>query len=213
MAPNIPMPAPITGKVQLTRIRSSPDGEGARTGSRVKKARPVLSSVLRPLRETSFAIFHPPLAPRCSERLARTGCRVRHSTPHVCGLAEILAFPNSSLANKSDRANTGLLGQFLPDVGVPHTRSCGSILSDGQDVVALGTPDAFTLPAGSPLPIWGGFRPEWGRSPDGDGGVAPIGGASSGPFCGDQDGKGSLPSQLILALLYDALSRGQPFYG
>jgi hypothetical protein len=68
----MPIPAPITGKVQLARIRSSPEGEGARTGSRVKKARPVLSSVLRPLRETSFAIFIPLLAPLCSGRLART---------------------------------------------------------------------------------------------------------------------------------------------
>src|SRR5262245_28150198 len=59
MAPNKPMPAPITGNVQLARIKSSPEGEGARTGSRVKKDRPVLSSVLRPLRETSFAILIP----------------------------------------------------------------------------------------------------------------------------------------------------------
>jgi hypothetical protein len=43
-------------------------------------------------------------------------------------------------------------------------------------------------------------------------GGAPIqSGASSGPFRGDQDGKGSLPSELILALLYDALSLHRPF--
>src|SRR5262245_12533350 len=83
----MPMPAPITGKVQLARIRSSPEGEGARTGSRVKKARPVLSSVLRPLKEISFAIF-PPLRPRCSERLARTP----GTLPRVAFYAEMTRF-------------------------------------------------------------------------------------------------------------------------
>ena len=59
-------------------------GDGARTGSRVKKARPVLSSVLRPLREISFAILIPPFGAAllgAARSNFQERCRVRHSTP------------------------------------------------------------------------------------------------------------------------------------
>jgi hypothetical protein len=60
-APKAPTPAPTIGKVQLARDTSAPvTGAEGRSGSRVKKARPVLRSVLRALAETPPSI---PIAP------------------------------------------------------------------------------------------------------------------------------------------------------
>src|SRR5680860_932584 len=64
-APKAPTPAPTIGNVQLARTRSAPvTGAEGTSGSRVRKARPVLRSVLRPLIEAPVVIPVPLLAPR-----------------------------------------------------------------------------------------------------------------------------------------------------
>jgi hypothetical protein len=58
------MTVPTIGKVQLARITSAPEADAEPTkGRRVKKARPVLSSVVRAAIEAPVVI-PPPSAPR-----------------------------------------------------------------------------------------------------------------------------------------------------